>query len=99
MAKEVAKAARALGLLIAKAKAYGEMPYKVYTYLYDALVTAIISYGAPIRGQTEYTCINAVHNRACCFFLGIGKRMPNIAVQGDMGWATPWHHHRRCRYT
>ena len=93
MAKELSKTAhRALGLLIAKAKAYGGMPFTVYTHLYNSQVLPIITYGSSIWGQSEFSCINAVHNRACRSFLGVGKRTPNTAVQGDMGWPTPWYH-------
>ena len=97
MAKEVAKAAhRALGLLTAKSKAYGGMPYKVYTHLYNSLVVPIITYGAAIWGQRDHSCINSVHNRACRFFLGVGKRTLNAAVQGDMGWPLPWNLQWHC---
>ena len=40
-------------------------------------------------GTKEYSCINAVQNRACRFFLGVGKYAPNNAVNGDMGWIPP----------
>ena len=73
-AKQVAKSAgRALGLLIAKSKAYGGMPYEVYTQLYDSMVDSIISYGSAIWGNREYTCISAIQNKACRFFLGLGN--------------------------
>ena len=34
--------------------------------------------------------------RACRFFLGVGKRTPNAAVQGEMGWTVPWQHQWLC---
>ena len=64
---------RALGLLIAKSKCNGGMPYECFTKLYDALVLSIINYGSAIWGAKEYSIINSVHNRACRFFLGVGK--------------------------
>ena len=86
-AKAVAQSAsRALGLLIAKAKAYGGFPFGTFTRLYDATVNSVISYGASIWGTREYSCISAVQHRACRFFLGVGKFTPNAAVEGDMGW-------------
>ena len=86
-AKAVAQSAsRALGLLIAKAKAYGGFPFGTFTRLYDSTVNSVISYGASIWGTREYSCINAVQHRACRFFLGVGKFTPNAAVEGDMGW-------------
>lgn len=86
-AKAVAQSAsRALGLLIAKFKAYGGFPFGTFTRLYDSTVYSVISYGASIWGIREYSCINAVQHRACRFFLGVGKFTPNVAVDGDMGW-------------
>ena len=90
--KAVAKSAhRALGLLIAKSKCNGGMPFECFSKLYDALVLSIINYGSAVWGTREYSVINAVHNRACRFFLGVGKYTPSAAVQGDMGWKTPVH--------
>ena len=56
----------------------------------------IIDYGASVWGQTEHSCINAVHNRACRFFLGVGRYTPNLAVQADMGWTSPWQRRWAC---
>ncbi len=89
-AQMVAKSAcRALGILIAKCKASGGMPYNVYTKLYDSLVQPIISYGAAIWGTTEYACIKSVQYKASRFYLGVGKYTPNTAVQGEMAWPFP----------
>ncbi len=41
-------AARALGLLIAKSIANGNMPYGVFSHLYDLLVQPVIDYGAAV---------------------------------------------------
>jgi hypothetical protein len=90
MAKVVAQSAsRALGLLIAKCKSVGGLPFNVFTHLYDSCVWSIISYGAAIWGYHSYSCINAVQYRAMRFFLGVGRYTPNIAVSGDMGWVPP----------
>ena len=81
----VAKSAnRALGLIICKAKAYGGMPYSCFTKLYNALVP-IITYGSAIWGDKSYSHIDALHNKACRFFLGVGKYTSNAAILGDMG--------------
>ncbi len=86
-AKVVAQSAgRALGLLIAKSKCIGGMPYDVFTKLYDSMVNSVISYGAAIWGYKKYSCIEAIQNRAMRFFLGTGKYTPNAAVSGDMAW-------------
>ena len=90
-AKYVAKSAtRALGLLISKFKQSGGMPFDVYKKLYDTTVWSVISYGAAVWGMKEYSVINTGQNKACRFFLGVGKYTPNTAVNGDMGW-TPTH--------
>ena len=89
-AKIVAQSAsRALGLLIAKYKSIGGMPFNVFSKLYDNLVWPVISYGAAIWGTKSYSCISAVQNRAMRFFLGTGKYTPNASLYGDMGWQPP----------
>ena len=87
MVKCVAQSAsRALGLLIAKCKAIGGVPYNVFTKLYDSVVWPIINYSAPIWGFRSYSYIHAVHNRAMQFFLGVDKYTHNDAVSGEMAW-------------
>ncbi len=88
--KYVAQSAgRALGLLIAKYKAFGDFQYSTFTKLYDTLVYPVIEYGSAVWGTRDFSCINAVHNRACRFFMGLGRYAPNVAVNGDMGWKPP----------
>ena len=92
-AEMVAKSAnRALGLLIAKTKCMGGLSFNCFSKLYESSVIPVIRYGASIWGQKEYSCINAVHNRMCRFYLGVGKFTPNAAVQGDIGLRVPWQH-------
>ena len=89
-AKIVAQSAsRALGLIIAKCKLAGGVPYDVFTHLYDTIVWPTISYGAAVWGHRSYSCIGAVHNRAMRFFLGVGKYTPTAALNGDMAWIAP----------
>ena len=96
-AKIIAQSAsRALGLLIAKYKALGGMPFDVFTKLYDSLVWSVISYGAAIWGTKSYSCINAIQNRAMRFYLGTGKYTPTAAVYGDLGWNTPFIKQWKC---
>ena len=91
-AKMVANAAgRALGLLIAKSRAHGGMPYNCFSKLYSCLVQSIIDYGAAIWGTRDFSCIQAIQNRACRYYLGVGKFTPSAAVQGDMGWRVVSH--------
>ena len=48
-ARHVAKVAnRALGLIIAQDKAFGRLPFKSFTKLFDTIVWSVISYGAGI---------------------------------------------------
>ena len=87
MAKAVAKSAsRALGLIIAKCKANGGLPYDVFTQLYNSAVWPVVEYGASIWGTADRSCIEAVQMRACRYFLGVGRYTPNAAVNGEMGW-------------
>lgn len=67
----------------------GWIPYEVVTKLFDSVVWPVINYSAPIWGYSSYSCIEAVHNRAQRFFLGVGKYAPNDGVSGDMGWKPP----------
>ena len=80
---------RALGLLIAKCKSAGGMPYDVFTKLYDSMVWPVIANGAAVWGDKTYSCTNAVQNRAMRFFLRVGKYTANAALSGDMGWSRP----------
>jgi hypothetical protein len=97
MAKKVAESAsRALGMLIAKDKAQGGMPFQVFKHLYDGLVQSVMNFGAGIWGHREYACIESVHNRACRYFLGVGSKTPTAAVRGDIGWTEPSHRQWLC---
>ena len=82
-------ASRALGLLIAKAKSLGGMPHATFNKLYDSMVWPVLDYGAAIWGTRDYSVVNAVHHRACRFFLGVGRFTPSAAINGDMGWRLP----------
>ena len=91
-ATEVAKAAtRALGAVIAKCKAHGDVPYTCFSQLFDTLVQPIIDYAAAVWGHRSFSCINAVQHRACRFFLKVGRHTPNTAVTGEMAWRLPQH--------
>ena len=89
-------ASRALGLLIAKSKACGGMPYTCFSTLYDALVGSVINYSAGVWGHRQFSPISAVQNRATRFYLGVGKYTPNAATQGDMGWKISEHRQWLC---
>ncbi len=59
-------------------------------------MTPIIEYAAAIWGQQELSCISAIQNRACRYFMGVSKYTPNTAVQGDMGWITAGNRQNLC---
>ena len=73
-AQSVAKSPnRALGLFISKAKAFGGLSYKGFTKLYERMAASLIMYGAAAWGHKEYSCIDAVHNHICRYFIGVNK--------------------------
>ena len=55
---------RALGLLIAKSKSLGGMPYDIYTKLFDSMVWPVIAYGTVVWGTRQFSCIDAVQLKA-----------------------------------
>ena len=86
---ELAKSAsRALSALYTKFLNVGGMDYGVFSKLYESLVKPVLFYGAGIWGLSEQKKINTVQNKACRYFLGLGKNAANIASQGDMGWTS-----------
>ena len=87
-------ASRALSLLICRSKSLGGLPYNCFSKLYESSVMSIIRYGASIWGHKEYSSINAVHNRMCRYYLGVGTFTLNAAIQGDMGLWLPWTYQR-----
>ena len=80
----------------AKCKTIGGVPYDVFTKLYDSIVWPVINYSAMRWGSRSYSCIDAVHNRAMRFFLGVGKYTPTDGVSGDMGWKSPLVRQWKC---
>ena len=80
---------RALGVIIAKHKRFGGMPFKAFTAAYDSMVRPILEYGTEIWGHKDYKCINNVYLRASRAFPGVGRYSPNNAVIGDIGWTPP----------
>ena len=64
-------------------------PDNFFTKLNDAVVWPVVSYGAAVWGFKSFSCMNAVHNRAMRYFLGVGKYTPNTALAGEMSWIPP----------
>ena len=67
----------------------GGVSYNCCIKLFDSLIWSVINYGAAIWGTRSYPCIDAVFNRACRFFMGVGQQAPVAAIQGDMGITPP----------
>ena len=87
MASHVSKAAnRALGLVIAKNKEFGGLPFKTFSKLFDTMVWSVINYGAAVWGSRQFSCINSVQLRAARYYMVVGRYTSNSAVQGDTGW-------------
>ena len=61
-----------------------------------ATVQSIIDYSAAIWDTKSMSGINAVQNRACRYFLGLGRYVPNVAFNGDMGWQSSEHSQWMC---
>jgi hypothetical protein len=64
------------------------MTQRVYSKLYTSTVEPILMYGSGIWGTKQFSCISSIHNKACKFFLSVGKHTSNIAARGDMGWTS-----------
>ena len=91
MAQHVANSAgRALGLVIAKFKSAGSLPFSTFTKLYDSMVWSIIDFGASVWGFMSFSCITAIQNRALRFYMGVGRYTPNAGVAGDTGWKSTY---------
>ena len=64
------------------------MTHSVYTRLYNTIVEPILLYGGGVWGFKNFRCVSAVQNRACKFFLNVGKYSSNLSSRGDMGWTS-----------
>ena len=84
-------ASRALSALYTKFLNVGGMDYDVFCKLYESLVEPVLFYGASLWGLSEQKKVNTVQNKACRYFLGLGKNASNLASQGDMGWSSCAH--------
>jgi hypothetical protein len=82
-------AGRALGVVLAKSKAFGGFDYDTYKKVYDTTVRPILEYSSELWGHKEYSTINAVFYRACRAYLKVCKYAPNASVLGDIGWEPP----------
>jgi hypothetical protein len=60
---------RALGLLIAKFKILGGMPYNVYTKLFDSMVWYVVSTGLKFGELNHFLILTRVRTELCVSFL------------------------------
>ena len=88
---------RVLGLLIAKSKSVGGMPFDMYTKLFDSMMWPVIAYGAAEWGTRQFSCIDAVQLKAQRYLLGTGKYIPSAAVASDMGWIPTFIKQYKCK--
>ena len=80
MSKVVSQSAsRALGLLIAKDKAFGGMPFQCFS----SLVQLVFNYSSELWGSRSYSWVCSLQNRACRYHLGLGRYGPNQAIMGS----------------
>jgi len=77
---------RALGVLIAKAKAAHGFPLSVFSRLFDACVIPICTYSAHIWAHRKRQPLDKIQNNALRFFFGLGTATPLAALLGDSGW-------------
>jgi hypothetical protein len=64
------------------------MSHKIYTILYNSMVEPVLMYGSGIWRTKSYNVKNSVQNKACKYFLSVGKNTSNISTRGDMGWSS-----------
>lgn len=82
-------ASKALGVIIAKDKAFGGMDYATYTHLYNTCIRPILEYGSELWGVKRYSSIDSVWQRAMKYHLKLGQTSSSDAAAGDMGWTPP----------
>jgi len=62
---------RALGVLIAKSKAAGGLPMKVFSHLFNTLVLSRMEYSAAIWAVRNFPLLNQIQHNALRFFFGL----------------------------
>ena len=87
-------ARKALGLLIAKSKQFGNFPFEAFSSLYDSLVLPRMDYGAGVWGYRTFPKLQTIQNKAIRHILGVGKNCPVDLLEGDSGWMPVWCRHQ-----
>ena len=83
-------ARKALSLLIAKSKQFGNFPFEAFSSLYDSLVIPRIDYGAGVWGYRTFPKLQTIQNKAIIHILCVGKNCPVGLLEGDSGWVPVW---------
>ena len=86
-------ARKALGLLIAKSKQFGNFPFEAFSSLYESLVIPRMDYGAGVWGYRTFPKLQTIQNKAIRHILGVGKNCPVDLLKGDSGWMPVWCRH------
>ena len=79
---------RALGSIIGKFKALGNVGYNTFSKLFDAGVVPVMDYAAGVWGLRETKHGDKVRNRAARYFLGVHRFAALSAMDGDIGWTS-----------
>ena len=85
---------KALGLLIAKSKQFGNFPFEAFSSLYESLVVPRLDYAAGIWGYKPFPILQTIQNKAIRHALGVGKNCPVAVLEGDSGWIPVWYRHQ-----
>ena len=83
-------AGRALGSVISKFKLLCKVGYQSFPKLFRSGVQPILEYSSGVWGFHRATDVDKIQNRAIRYFLGLHKFAPNIALNSEMGWTTPY---------
>ncbi len=79
-------ARRALGLIYTKFAKVKVICFSTFTILFHLGVVPILDYCSGIWGYQSFGQIDAIQNRAICFYLGVHTFAPNLAINGDVVW-------------
>jgi len=76
--------------VISKFKLLRNVGYQSFTKLFRSGVQPILEYSSGVWGFHRATDVDKIQNRAIRYFLGLHKFAPNIALNSEMGWTTPY---------
>ena len=79
---------RALASIYTKFNKLKGLGFKTYSKLYHTGVAPILDYCSGIWGFQKFGYLDSIQNKAIRFFLGLHRFAPNLAINGDIGWAS-----------